>query len=252
MGTGDPFIDVGAGMARTIQRGPAPTVEVTDTHWLALSGVPGCSDLNMAGIGANGKPDDVDRAVEALRSAELDGIVLIEADDGPLDDRAAALGLTKVGNAPVMGRPAPAPGEGLAVDGVTVRIAGADDIETVVDLVVDAFGFQRDHFAATVPPADGDVDTWMVESDGEPVGTGAFVPDGDVVSIFNMATPPARQRQGHGAAVLWSAMRHYTDAGATRFLLGATEAGYPLYERCGFEVCTAPAVWVEGVSEQFH
>ncbi|WP_337188818.1 GNAT family N-acetyltransferase [Phenylobacterium sp.] len=66
------------------------------------------------------------------------------------------------------------------------------------------------------------------------------------MSVYVMATPPAHQRRGVGRAVLETAMAHYQSAGVTHFTLGATETGYPLYERTGFRTVQKPHVFVIG------
>jgi hypothetical protein len=69
-----------------------------------------------------------------------------------------------------------------------------------------------------------------------------------------MATPKRQQRQGIGRAVLSGLMTHHLTqgGGATRFLLGATEAGLHLYEQMHYEVVATPAALVFGSSSQFH
>ena len=86
---------------------------------------------------------------------------------------------------------------------------------------------------------------------GRVLGCGIFVRSDDHVGIYTMATPVENQRRGVGGAVLATAMAHYQHDGVTRFTLGATEQGFGLYERMGFEVVSRPEVFVIGQSTQF-
>ena len=92
---------------------------------------------------------------------------------------------------------------------------------------------------------------WLAEDEIGAVGCGMFVRRGNQVGIYTMSTPESHQRRGIGRAILDGAMAHYLDRGATTFTLEATEAGFHLYEKAGFEVVGAPNVYVIGMSTQF-
>jgi ribosomal protein S18 acetylase RimI-like enzyme len=94
-------------------------------------------------------------------------------------------------------------------------------------------------------------DLWLAEDESGAVGCGIFVHSGNHVGIYTMSTPPEQQRRGIGRAILDTVMAHYQNQGVERFTLGATEKGYPLYERTGFKVITRPHVYVIGASTQF-
>jgi len=57
-----------------------------------------------------------------------------------------------------------------------------------------------------------------------------------------MATPQESQRSGAGRALLTEVMARHRASGTRLFYLGATEAGYPLYERLGFRTVETMAI----------
>jgi predicted N-acetyltransferase YhbS len=65
-----------------------------------------------------------------------------------------------------------------------------------------------------------------------------------------MATDTARQRSGIGRRLLSTAMAEARAQGAARFFLGATPAGYRLYESLGFTTRTTAKVWASGETHQ--
>jgi ribosomal protein S18 acetylase RimI-like enzyme len=65
-----------------------------------------------------------------------------------------------------------------------------------------------------------------------------------MVGIWYMATAPQYQRQGSGHALLTHVIAGAIERGADTFYLGATAAGYPLYERLGFRTVGTPSIWL--------
>src|SRR5713101_6171218 len=74
---------------------------------------------------------------------------------------------------------------------------------------------------------------------------------GSTVGIWTMSTPPEKQRQGAGRAVLVAAMQDHLRRGAETFYLIATPAGKPLYDSLGFKVVDELSIWLVGESTQF-
>jgi N-acetylglutamate synthase-like GNAT family acetyltransferase len=74
---------------------------------------------------------------------------------------------------------------------------------------------------------------------------------GSTVGIWTMSTPPAKQRQGAGRAVLLAVMQDHAKRGAQTFYLIATEAGKPPYDNLGFETVDELSIWLVGESSQF-
>jgi len=71
--------------------------------------------------------------------------------------------------------------------------------------------------------------------DGEPVATSALVPGAGVAGIYNVATIESARRQGIGAAVTLAPMLEGRQMGYRIAVLEATELGFPVYKRMGFE-----------------
>src|SRR6266404_577991 len=73
---------------------------------------------------------------------------------------------------------------------------------------------------------------------------------GSTVGIWTMSTPPEKQRQGAGRAVLVAAMQDHLKRGADTFYLIATAAGKPLYDSLGFKTVDELSIWLVGESTQ--
>lgn len=219
--------------------------------WIALSGERGAADLNMAGLTRAATRASFDSLLTAIHDDGVDALLLVDADADEARGWATAAGLPEAGGVPVMQRRA-APIE--APSGLAVRRGGPDDAEVAARLAADAFALDRAACVRAIPPAmyaDGRVTLWLAEDASGACGCGIFVQGDSHVGIYTMATPPAQQRRGIGRAVLAAGMAHYQALGASRFLLAATEVGFPLYQRVGFEVVAEPRVFVVGSSTQF-
>jgi predicted N-acetyltransferase YhbS len=79
---------------------------------------------------------------------------------------------------------------------------------------------------------------FVADDDGTVVGTGLVTVSGPAAWIGTVWVDPAWRRRGVGLALTQAAIEAGEAAGARTFLLVATEAGRPLYERLGFEVET--------------
>ena len=128
-----------------------------------------------------------------------------------------------------------------------VRALGPEFVGVAGDLIAAAFDTPRDVIARCIEVSiteTGGVETYIAWGDDGPMCTVSVTPTGDTGAISLMATPPEHQRKGAGRALLSHVIDDYRRRGMTRFHLGATEAGRPLYESLGFEVVADLPVWM--------
>jgi GNAT superfamily N-acetyltransferase len=70
--------------------------------------------------------------------------------------------------------------------------------------------------------------------DGAPVATNMLFTGGGVASVYAVATLPAAQRKGIGAAITLAPLLSAREAGYHHGVLFSTEMGVPVYQRIGF------------------
>ena len=221
---------------------------------LALTGEP-VADLNylVAGRGA-GDGDHFAAACMTCISRSQPFLAMIFPEAGDTVERTAAdLGLVHVVDFPFMVRD-DAPIEPEGNDSVIVRrAAGPGGAEANVRVLSSAFGMPEGSVRHVLPASLGDspnLDIFLASIDDEVVGTVTLIHHGDTSGIWSMATDTARQRSGIGRRLLSTAMAEARTQGAARFYLGATPAGYRLYESLGFTTRTAAKVWASGETHQ--
>ena len=120
------------------------------------------------------------------------------------------------------------------------------------DLIAAAFDEPRDVIARCIDVSMSEtsgVETYIAWGDNGPMCTVSVTPTGDTGGISLMATPPEHQRKGIGRALLSQVIDDFRRRGVTRFHLGATEAGRPLYTSLGFELIADLPVWILEPSE---
>ena len=217
---------------------------------IALSGEP-AADLNMVFLTSGATLAEFDDALRAVRDRGVDALLVVEEGADEIRGWASASGFADVGQMPLMERRSAAVTPASRFE---VRLAAPTEVDVANRISAAAFALDEEACHGAQPPAtfaaDGN-DLWIALEDGETIGCGVFVRSGDHVGVYAMSTPPEHQRRGVGRAILDAAMAHYQGEGVQRFTLGATEIGYPLYERVGFEVVTRPHVFVIGASTQF-
>jgi GNAT superfamily N-acetyltransferase len=234
-------------------KAPRARARIDEGGWLALTGE-ASADLNMACV-LDGPP-----AAALLDNyvAEIDGlptVLMLENPSPELLEQARRAGAAHVGEVPTM------VWQGAVVESATgdldVRPATSDlEVEAAIALVSEAFSLDLDMCRRVLGPMRNSpiATIWLGDKGGEFVGAAVTLATGEIVGVYCMATPERRQRQGIGRAVLSGMMTHHLTqrGGATRFLLGATEAGLHLYEEMHYEVVATPAALVFGTSTQFH
>ena len=227
----------------------APGVElhVTRRCVLGLIDEP-AADFNRLILGAD--PQAEGFLVRAAALAKARGRPLVATMSPRAADTlapvATRLGFVPVGAAPLMvlraGTPVE-PGRPMKV----ARALGPELTQVAGDLIAAAFDTPREVIARCIDvcmtPAAG-VETYVAWGDDGPMCTVSVTPTGDTGAISRMATPPEHQRKGAGRALLSHVIDDYRRRGMTRFHLGATEAGRPLYESLGFEVVADLPVWM--------
>lgn len=80
--------------------------------------------------------------------------------------------------------------------------------------------------------------------------TGTFA--GDTFAVWCMSTPERFARRGYGGSLLASVLEQARNRGARTALLGATPAGFPLYEATGWTTFETWDVYTNAESAQFH
>jgi ribosomal protein S18 acetylase RimI-like enzyme len=220
---------------------------------LALSGEP-VADLNYIMIGAGPDPAARLREFGALVHARQLPVVamLSAAVADALAPVARDLGLTHAGGMPLMthtGQGAP-----RAERQVTVtRVESDAELRTANGIMARAFSLPEDAMQRAWGPAVLDAPgfaLFLARQDATPVSAVATSRHGAIVGIWCMATAPEYRRRGAGGALLTQVMAGHHASGARLFYLGATEAGYPLYERLGFRTVETATIWVAGHSTQ--
>jgi len=239
-----------ADLIRIFRHAPRSDCRPLSHGCIALSGEP-AADLNMVVLTNGAERSELEQALDAVRQKNTDAILIVEEGADAVREWAADAGLAEVGQMPLMERRT---SEVKPASDFGIRLADPTEAEAAMRLAAAAFSLSEAACVAALPSAaiaDEGNDLWFAEEGGELVGCGVFIRTEDHVGVYTMSTPPTHQRRGVGRAILDEAMAHYQALGVRRFTLGATEKGYPLYERVGFKIMTSPHVYVVGASTQF-
>ena len=80
--------------------------------------------------------------------------------------------------------------------------------------------------------------------DGVPVSTATTLVDDDCLNSICVATPVKHRGKGYAEAVLRHSVSEAKKAsGLSRFVLHASDAGYPIYKRMGYEPDVSMMIW---------
>jgi GNAT superfamily N-acetyltransferase len=226
---------------------PGFEVQMTQSCVLGLTGEPS-ADFNRLMLGAD--PDAevfLVRAVARARERRLPlSAVMSPRAVQAIGPAARRLGFTAVGTSPLMvfraETPVP-PSRPVKI----ARALGPELAGLAGDLIAAAFDEERDVIARCFDVGfteTSGVETYIAWGEAGAMSTVSVTPTGNAAGITLMATPPERQRQGLGRALLTQVMADYRRRGVERFYLGATEAGRPLYTSLGFEWVADLTAWV--------
>jgi GNAT superfamily N-acetyltransferase len=133
------------------------------------------------------------------------------------------------------------------------RAVGIEAAEANARILGAAFEMPEDAARTAIPPAVLDapnIDVFLASMDDRVVGTVTLIHQGGATGVWSMGTDPALQRSGIGRRLLSTAIAEARSQGAKRFYLGATPAGFPLYESLGFTTTTVTKVWAAGETHQ--
>jgi ribosomal protein S18 acetylase RimI-like enzyme len=179
-------------------------------------------------------------------------IIFPEAGSG-VERTAAESGLVHVGDFPFMVRD-DASIEPEGNDSVVVRRAvGPEGAAANARVLSSAFSLPADAATRALPASLLDapnLDVYLAFVGSDAVGTVTLIHQGDTSAVWSMATDMTRQRSGIGRRLLTTAMAEARMQGARRFFLGATPAGYRLYESLGFTTLVVAKVWASGETHQ--
>ncbi len=212
------------------------------------------ADMNMLVVGAGADPGHFRDMAASRVSRQLPFLVMIYPEAGEtVAGIAADLGLLHAVDFPVMVRDdlPLEPGGNPEVE--VSRASGAEDAEASADVIASAYSMPKDSVLRALPASFADApgaDVYLARVNGTAVGSVTLTYHGDTCGIWAMGTDAARQRGGIGLRLLSSAMVEARNGGCRRFYLGATPAGYRLYEGLGFKTVCAARIWVSGETHQ--
>jgi GNAT superfamily N-acetyltransferase len=221
---------------------------VKDGYCMLLTGLP-VPDFNIVLVDT-AEPTALSAALADVEAVGAPALIALAAE-GAGQARALPVPWQVVAQMPIMALELRATAEPDA----RVRMATPQDAADVGRVWADAYGFD---LGVAVDAAELIVSapvlsrTWLLEDAGHVVSAVVTTHVEDTVSIWAMATPPQLARRGYGRALLSTVLTAAAEHGARLALLGATEAGYPLYESTGWKTIEQWTVAVSGESAQFH
>lgn len=181
----------------------------------------------------------LESALDEVEAAGVPSSVQLRAGETPACEREARrLGLTKELAMPAMVVREPdlrSPGlDGLSISAVD----GELDRKLAIETAAEGFGAPVSIFEPIyrddVLALDG-FRAYLARAGDDVVSTSIGYAMGDTAAIFNVATPAAHRGRGYGAAVTAAAVLGGFEDGAELVWLQASELGFPVYRRLGFE-----------------
>jgi GNAT superfamily N-acetyltransferase len=213
------------------------------------------TDLNcvIAGHGAN----EDDRFRTLCRSALSQGVPFLAIVYPEAGERtgeiAEEIGLVYAVDFPIMVHE-DSPIEPVGSEEVEIRrasgAAGAADLARVLAI---AFSMPEDSVLRALPPSLTEspaIDVYLAYEGDRAVGSVVLTHHGDTSGVWAMGTDTSLQKRGIGRRLLSSVMAEARAGGTRRFFLGATPAGYRLYESLGFQTRCTTKVYAAGQTNQ--
>jgi hypothetical protein len=193
--------------------------------------------------------------VTRVKATRVSALAMVSgAAAGRFSPAAEAKGLINAGTAPLMVRSGNLQ-DTPASEFVTKRATSAQEMSIFAALAASAFAMDKEWLDRTYAAAalvDAPALGFYITHRGDvPMSAVCTSGAGSTVGVWTMSTPPEKQRQGAGRAVLVAAMRDHLKRGAETFYLIATAAGKPLYDSLGFKTVDELSIWLVGESSQF-
>ena len=224
---------------------------------------PGCTmalcnepvaDLNGIIVGRGANEDHFADTCRSCLSRDLPFLAIVFPEAGDrIKEVAAGLGLVHAVDFPFMVRE-DSPIEPTGSEAVVIeRAMGNEAARESARVLCGAFNMPEKSVLRAMPASvleNPGVDVFLATSEGRGVGSVTLTYHGDTSGIWAMGTLPDQQRGGIGRRLLSTAIAEARSEGARRFFLGATPAGYRLYESLGFETRVTATVWVSGETSQ--
>jgi GNAT superfamily N-acetyltransferase len=231
--------NLAAGWAMMARAGGFPVAEAGPIT-LTASGLPMAFFNGAFAAGPAADPEGSIRAVvDFFAPRQLPFLLWVRAgSDEPLVAAGWAAGLTDAGGPPLMVLAsipaAPALPEGLEVSWAV----DAADLDAHREVLSAGFGMPLEVAQTFIGPGlltEAAIAIAVGRVDGVPVSTALLARTDDTAGVYNVATAPGHQRKGYGEAVTWAVVAEGARRGCTHAVLQASEAGYPVYRRMGFD-----------------
>lgn len=114
-------------------------------------------------------------------------------------------------------------------------VQGHRDAETWAAIGSEAFAYRVEPQVITSLLDQSDIELYLGEVAGEPVATALLHRTDELVGLHQMGVPAKYQGRGYGQQMMSALMAQSLGGGDQRWVLQASTAGRPLYERFGFE-----------------
>lgn len=145
------------------------------------------------------------------------------------------------------------PEEDALPPGVTVERVGETTLEAFMRAAAEGYGFPEfviepvtRIFRDIGLSGEAPIRHTLARLDGEPAATVSVLLSSGVAGVYNVATVPAARRRGIAAALVREALRDARCEGYRTAVLEASQMGYNIYRRTGFEDVCKVAHYMDG------